>query len=300
MENSAKEKVNTEKQTEKETPVPVNPLDLITGKWTLKPCRRTWLHAQNPDHDGADIFSGAQIWIGASRSLSNPDIVITGLTEPERIAFETAMFLQPGTLSPYNRKFWADKNQYIKVGKKGVDLDCDNNIKHKLWYKLAMASKKVAKGKEDLSLNSTADVLLTSLEQEAKVDSHKINAKSKAYVKFSAMSLGDKINYLKVYDEGQFKVNASTKPDLIDQAIGTIIERSPDEFLSTFDNPYYKDYIFLEDLLSKNIISRKGGKYFITGGVEIGTSKAQVVKNLISDDFQDTKVGLLAKLEASK
>jgi len=277
-----------------------NPLANINGKWSVKPCRKSWLHTINPNHDGNTIFSGAQIWIVAARSASNPDVVITGLSEEEREAFEKEMFLQAGALSPYNLKFWADKKNAIKIPKDGLTLDCDNNVKHKLWFKILSASKRVAKGKEDLAVNSIADVLLSSVEQEAKFDSEKINTKTKAYVKFSGMSLQDKINYLKVFNEGASKVDAITKPDLIEQTLGNIVENDPQEFLDTFDNPYFKDYVLLEDLLSKNIISRKGGKFFITGGVEIGISKMQVITNLRADDFQETKIGLIAKLNATK
>jgi hypothetical protein len=277
-----------------------NPLANITGKWSVKPCRKSWLHTINPNHDGNTIFSGAQIWIVAARSASNPDVVITGLTEEEREAFEKEMFLQPGALSSYNLKFWADKKNTIKIPKEGLTLDCDNNVKHKLWFKVLSASKRVAKGKEDLAVNSIADVLLSSVEQEAKFDSEKINTKTKAYVKFSSMSLQDKINYLKVFNEGASKVDTTTKPDLIEQTLGNIVENDPQVFLDTFDNPYFKDYVLLEDLLSKNIITRKGGKFFINGGVEIGISKMQVITNLRSDDFQETKIGLIAKLNATK
>lgn len=296
MEKSAVDK-NKEQSNQSQV---TNPLAKITGKWSVKPCRKSWLHAINPNHDGNTIFSGAQIWIVAARSASNPDVVNTGLTEEERLAFEAEMFLQPGSLSPYNLKFWADKKNVIKVPKEGLTLDCDNNVKHKFWYKVLQASKRVAKGKEDLAVNSIADVLLTSVDQEAKFDSEKINTKTKAYVKFSSMSLADKINYLKVFDEGRYKIDSTTKPDLIDQTLGNIVENNPEEFLAAFENPFYKDYILLEDLLSKNIITRKGGKFFINGGVELGLSKTQVVTTLRSDDFQETKIGLIAKLNATK
>ena len=293
MEKSAVEsKVNTKSEV-------AGPLAKITGKWLVKPCRKSWLHAINPNHDGNTIFSGAQIWIVAAISASNPDVVNTGLTEEERIAFEAEMFLQPGSLSPYNLKFWADKKNVIKIPKEGLTLDCDNNVKHKFWFKVLQSSKRVAKGKEDLAVNSIADVLLSSVEQEAKFDSEKINTKTKAYVKFSSMSLQDKINYLKVFDEGRYKIDTTTKPELIDQTLGNIVENNPAEFLAAFDNPYFKDYILLEDLLSKNIITRKGGKFFINGGVELGLTKSQVITNLRADDFQETKIGLMAKLKAT-
>ena len=276
------------------------PLSKISGKWSVKPCRKSWLHAINPNHDGNTIFSGSQIWIVPARARDNSDIVITGLSEEERIAFEAEMFVQPGSLSPYNRKFWSEHRNAIKIPKEGLTLDCDNNVKHKLWFKILSASHRVANGKEDLAVNAMADVVLSSVDQEAKYDTEKINLKTKAYVKFNGMSLADKANYLKVFDEGAMKVDSMTKPDLIDQTLGNIVEARPEEFLQTFDNPYYKDFILLEDFISNNIVIRKGGKFFINGGVELGTTKSEVINRLKSDDFQDTKIGLLAKLKAVK
>ena len=49
-------------KVEKEMNTKANILSTIKGKWSVKPCRKTWLHTINPNHDGADIFSGAQIW----------------------------------------------------------------------------------------------------------------------------------------------------------------------------------------------------------------------------------------------
>ena len=292
--------MNSAVEIKKEDTVSSNPLSNIKGRWLVKPCRKTWLHQQNPNHDGSNIFSGAQIWIVPARSLSNPDIVITGLTPAEAVAFEQEMSLQPGTLSAYNLKFWADKKNAIKVPKDGITLDCDSNLKHKMWFKILSASHRVAKGKEDLAINATADVLLTSEQEEAKIDSANVTIKTKAYVKLSSMSASDKLNYLKVFNEGQFKVDSTTKPDLVEQTIGNIVERNPSEFLAAFDNPYYKDYILLEDLISNNVVIRKGGKFFINGGVELGLTKSQVISTLRSDDFQETKIGLMAKLKPTK
>jgi hypothetical protein len=292
--------MNSAVEIKKEDTVSSNPLSNIKGRWLVKPCRKTWLHQQNPNHDGSNIFSGAQIWIVPARSLSNPDIVITGLTQAEAVAFEQEMSLQPGTLSAYNLKFWADKKNAIKVPKDGITLDCDSNLKHKMWFKILSASHRVAKGKEDLAINATADVLLTSEQEEAKIDSANVTIKTKAYVKLSSMSASDKLNYLKVFNEGQFKVDSTTKPDLVEQTIGNIVERNPSEFLAAFDNPYYKDYILLEDLISNNVVIRKGGKFFINGGVELGLTKSQVISTLRSDDFQETKIGLMAKLKPTK
>lgn len=283
------------------TPVQETALSKIRGKYTVTPCKKTWLHALNPQHDGATIFSNSQIWIVAERNAYNRDVVITGLNEQEQAEFEKIMNVPAGTLSPYNKAWWARVEQAIKVPKEGLQLDCDNNVKHKLQYKLLMVNSKVAKSKEDLVFNGLAEVVITSAEVEAKTDSQNYLTKGKAYAKFNAMSLDEKVNFLKVYGEGIYKVTKSASPDFVDQAIGKIIEASPEDFLNSFSVSFYKEFILLEDLLTANIIVKKGGRFFINGGgSELGATKAQVVANLSSDEYQDTKIGLIAKLEAQK
>lgn len=298
-ENSAVAKTNEQKENIVDV-TPKDPLSLITGKYTVKPCRKSWLHGINPDHDGNTIFSGAQIWIVAERSGSNSDLVITGLTKAEEIAFESAMGMQSGTLSPYNKVWWSRHSNAIKIPKQGLQLDCDNNVKHKLFLRILQANSRVANSLEELAVNSVADVVITSDEQEARIDSSKFVTKAKAFAKYNSLSQADKINFLKVYNDGEMKVNSSTKPDLIDQAIGRIVDQKPEQFLSTFDNMFFKDLVLLEDLLSNGIVVRKAGRYFVNGGVELGMSKEDVVSKLRSDEFQDFKISLIAKLEATK
>ncbi len=275
----------------------VTALQKIKGKYLVLPCKKSWLYQQNPQHDGSTIFSKAEIWIPADRSKDNADMITTGLSKVEEVEFENEMHLQPGTLSAYNKEYWSKITNIIKVPKEGLQLDCDNNIKHKLWLKVLLASSKVAKSKEDAAFNGLAEVMITSEEVEAKIDTEKFMVKAKAYNKFSQLSQSDKINFLKVFSEGRYKVSTTTKPDLIDQTIGTIVDSTPSEFLATFDNVFYRDYILLEDLLTSNQIVKKSGRFFVNGGVEIGTTKAQVVTNLASDEFQELKIGLIARLK---
>jgi len=290
-----KNKVTEAKMTE----VTVSALNQITGKYLVKPCQRTWLHENNPDHDGAILFTKAEIWIPAANDSVNPDMLNTGLSKQEQVEFEQEMNLAPGTLSPYNKVYWAKLNNIIKIPKDGLTLDCDNNIKHKFQLRILQGnSMLVAKSQADLALNPMAQVVITSIGEEAKIDSQKFMVKSKAYAKFNTMSQNDKINYLKVFNDGKMKVSKNTNPELIDATIGKIVDSTPDQFLLTFDDAFYKDYILLEDLISNSIITKKGGRFFVNGGIEIGITKAQVVSNLRSDEYQDLKISLMSKLEA--
>ena len=271
-------------------------LGRTTGQHIIKPCRSTYLRNINPNHDGATIFSNTQIWIAPQKPVGNPDMYNTGLSLEEEEAFEWALNLAPKTLSPYNKSYWEDyKRTTIKIPKEGKKLDCDNVIKDKLFYKLCMVNTNVAKSLEDLQFNSFADVVITSLEQEAKADNKVYNAKKKAYAKLASMSIQDMTDFLKVYGEGKLKVTSSTKADLIEVTVAKIADEAPNDFLATFENQYYKDYIFIQDCITNGSVEKRGGKYFEKGGEEIGNTLANTITNLQSADYQDLKIRLQSK-----
>lgn len=297
-----KEKSVVEKQEETVVVMPESNtpnLDKITGKFLVTPCKKSWLQEVNPDYKDFALFDKAEIWLPAPRRSDITDAVNTRISKEEQAEFEREMNLMPGTMSPFNLVFWQRHQNVLKVPVKGITLDCDNNIKHKMFYRLLQANgSKVAMSKEELSINSAAEILVTNTENEAKIDNAKLNLKTKAFAKFASMSLSDKINFLKVYKEGSFKVNENTNSDLIDQAIGTVVDKNPNEFLSTLDNTYYKDYIFIQDLIEKNIIIRKQGIYQVNGGEPLGSTITDIVLALTKN--QELKIALKAKQENTK
>ena len=274
-------------------------LDKIQGVYKVTPCKKSWLQEVNPDYKDFALFDKAEIWIGAPRRRDITDAVVTNISKEEQAEFEREMNLAPGTMSPFNLIFWQKHQNVLKVPVKGITLDCTNNIKHKMFYRLLQANgSKVAMSKEELSLNSAAEVLVTNNENEAKVDNAKLTLKTKAFTKFASMSLTDKLNFLKVYKDGSLKVSENTSSELIDQAIGYIVDKTPQEFLSTMENTYYKDYVFVSDLMSKNIIIRKQGIYHVNGGDPLGSSVTDIVLALHKN--QDLKIALKAKFENTK
>jgi len=298
-----KEKSEVEKQVEVlEMPMSNTPhLDKIRGKYIVKPCQKSWVEEANPDAKDFALFDKAEIWLCAPRSRDIQDAVITKISKEEQAEFESEMNLQKGTMSPFNQIFWQKHINTLKIPKQGLTLDCDNNVKHKMFYRLLEANgSKVVFGKDQLSLNSSALILVENEEQNAKVDTQKITIKTKAFAKLAGMSLNDKIDFLKVFREGTLKLNANSNPDLIEATIGNIVDKSPEEFLANFDNPLFKDYVLVQDLISKNIIIRKGGTYMVNGGEPLGTSILDVVLQIKDKKNESLKIALKAKLENTK
>lgn len=301
-----KEKSEVEKQVEvMEVPTPKTVmsntpnLDKITGKFIVKPCQKSWVEEANPDAKDFALFDKAEIWLCAPRSRDIQDAVITNISKAEQAEFESEMNLQPGTMSPFNQIFWQKHINTLKVPKQGVVLDCTNNVKHKMFYRILESNgSKVVFGRDQLSLNSSAIILVENEEKNAKIDTQKINNKTKAFAKLATMSLNDKLDFLKVFKEGSFKVSDNTNPDLIEASVGNIVDKTPEEFLTSFDNPMYKDYIFVHNLMNKNIIVRKSGSYMVNGGEVLGVSILDVVLQLRKNE--SLKISLKAKLENTK
>lgn len=312
MEN--KEKVNQSNSTTVQTqtieqpkPPVVDPLASITGRYKVTSCQKPWFTHLNKDLDEQLLFGKAPITFCAPRDIDNPGKVITGLTKDEEEAFENAMTLQKGSLSSYKigpNDYWTNFKNHVKVPRtdEGLTLDCNNSIQAKLWYKLLLANKmRVASSREDLQFKSTAEVVITSMEQEAKTGADTFNLKAKAYAKFGNMSQQDRIDFLKVYGEGSLKVNKDTKPSVVDDLVGKVVDNYPKEFLATFDSIYYKDYVFLQDSLSIGAVERRNNKYYERGETsDFGSNLANAVAFLGAVDGQELKMRLQGKLFANK
>ena len=299
-ENSVVEKQETVKNIimpESRTPN----LDKITGKYRVTPCKKSWIETANPNAKNFVMFDKAEFWLPAPRSKDIQDAVITNISKAEQAEFENEMNLLAGSMSPFNLLFWSRPANTMKISKNGLSLDCDNNIKHKMFYRLLEANgSKVAFGKDSLTLNSSAEILVENVLEQAKIDTKNLNTKAKAFAKFASMSLNEKIDFLKVFNDGSYKVNDNTASDFIDATIGMIVDGKPSDFLSAFDNPMYKDFILAHNLINKNVIIRKGGIYSVNGGEPLGSTILDVVLQLKDKKNEALKIALLAKLENTK
>lgn len=283
-------------------------IDGITGVYIVKPIKKTYLAITDKEHDGNTLFSKAIYRFTPHRS-STTGLIINGLTKEEATEFEQALGYEVGSLNAYNyqdaelkkkqgRFCWA--NYFIDIPKEGKVLNTDASDKDKLDYKLLKAFTKCAQSQAEVALDPTVELVLYSKEGEAKVEKITQDLKKNAYKKYAAMSLNDMMEFLNVFREGKFKVNKDSKPDIIDSEVGKIVDREPQAFLETVNNPLYKDMIFLSNCVASKHILKQGTKYMLQGGDVLGNNFLEAVSNLGKDDYNAVKVSLTAKLEVAK
>ncbi len=287
-------------------------LEKITGKYTVKKYRKTHLTEIDPNHDGALMFNKVHHLWTAPRKGQN---TLTGLSKAQEKAFEEAMNLAPGTLSIYNNTFWGGKdgkgdNDRIKglsfpIHRDGSELDCDNNIEHKLIYWIMKTESELDMSKFSMNLQAAAlnpfcEYVVLSADTEAQTNSAKLQLKAKAMIKAQELSLNDRIDFLNVYEEGKYKVSLDSKPDFIDEKFLTVADTQPERFLETLADPLYKQFIFLGKAYKAGVIKKQGQKYFTTDGDLIGNSATEAAVNLNTPEYNSVKLSILTKLEAQK
>lgn len=275
-------------------------IDKLTGKYLIKRWKKTYLALLDPEHDGSILFSGTAVWWSPALEKNMP-VIRTGLTKQQQVELEEALNFKPGSLSPYNREFWGAnfKTLNIQVPKEGAILDLDNSDLHKLQYLYCKADPRVAMSIEEAEKQGEIDVemVITSVDAEAKQESKKLKTKMEAMAKLSNMSVGEQIDFLKVYAEGKNKVSANSKPEFILSAIGKIAENKPQEFLETLNNPYFKTAVFLQDCINAGYVKKIGTVYQTTGGDTIGQSYLSTLDNLNSPEYNEVLLSLKSKLQ---
>lgn len=278
--------------------MPSNPLDSFKGTFMIKPCKKTWLEQINTKHDGLILFEGAISTIAPERD-KDTGIIKTGLTDQEARALEIEMDLGLMKLSPYS-DFWSNFKIYTKVTKDGVKLDLNRSAIDKLKYAYLKVHSKVALSSADALENPRAEYILTNTEKEAKIDSKKIKTKLDAMKALGEMTLQEQSDFLKVYEEGKYKLGKSATADAILAKTGEIVDKFPDKFLEIITAPDYKAALFLQECMSIGAIRKSGAAYYISGGEVLGKSYQDALNNLQKPEYQEVQLSLKAKISASK
>ena len=163
-----------------------------TTKVTLKPIKK---HGWLPDdHDGSLRYSKCfeRLTVQATKGTG---VLMTGLTEEDEKRLEKKMHMSPGTLSKYNKDYWTMFK--IDVPSEGISLDT-NNPEEEVKYLVLKAHQRVANSEMERFDTPFAEYVMTSVEQEAKMENKKSKLKRKAYKVFSNMSTTEMADVLKV------------------------------------------------------------------------------------------------------
>lgn len=272
--------------------------DKYQGVYIIKSCKESWLKQINPKHDGLYIFEGAFNYLSPERD-KDTGLVKTGLTDEEARELEAVMGLKLMELSPYST-FWANFKIYARIDKSGLKLDLTRSALDKIKYCYLKVHSKVALSSIEALDEPRKEYVMTSVDIEAKIDSKKMRIKVDAVKRLTEMTLEDQIEFLQVFEEGRNKVSKSATADFIFSRIGDIVDTKPDKFLELVNNPDYKSLLFLQQCLSIGAIRKSGTNYFIAGGESIGKSQMDTVQNLQKPEYNEVKISLKAKIDASK
>lgn len=264
---------------------------VVLDKVTVKPIKK---HGWLPDdHDGSIRYSRCfeRITVQAQRGTG---ILSTGLTEDDERLLEKKMNMSTGTLSRYNKDYW--NKFYIDIPKEGKQLDLANPD-HELIYMVLTAHQRVANSELERFDSPFAEYVMTSIEQEAKVENKKSKLKRKAYKRFSNMSTTEMSNVLKVMGK---RAGDDASVDFIEAELDKIVTETPREFLETVDDPTFEMRAFIDDCLKERILVKSGTKYTLPGGDVVGFNREQTVEYLQNPDNQEVYIDLKGKLSISK
>ena len=272
----AKAKKATTEEVSTTTTVTAKESVFKNDRVTLKPIKKNgWLPE---DHDGSIRYSKCfeRLTVQSQRGTG---VLNTGLTEEDERRLEKKMNMSPGTLSRYNKDYW--NKFYIDVPKEGKELDLANP-KDELVYFVLRDHQRVANSEMERFDSPFAEYVMTSVEQEAKVE----NKKSK-----------EMRDVLKVIGK---RAGDDASVDFIESQLDKIVTEDPQEFLATVEDPTFTMRAFIDDCLSSRVLTKSGTKYVLPGGDVVGYTLEQTIEYLKNPDNQEVYLDLKGKLSIGK
>jgi len=258
---------------------------------TVKPIKK---HGWLPDdHDGSLRYSRCfeRLTVQATKGSG---VLNTGLTEDDEIRLENKMNMSPGTLSRYNADYWTMFR--VDVPKEGTILDLAFP-EDELKYLVLKAHQRVANSEMERFDSPFAEYVMTSEEQEAKVENKKSKLKRKAYKVFSNMSTTEMKDVLKVMGK---RAGDDASVDFVESQLDKIVTDDPQNFLTTVEDPTFAMRAFIDDCISARVLVKNGTKYQLPGGDVVGYALEQTIEYLQNPSNQEVYLDLKGKLTISK
>ena len=245
------------------------------------------------DHDGSLRYSKCfeRLTVQATKGTG---VLMTGLTEEDEKRLEKKMHMSPGTLSKYNKDYWTMFK--IDVPSEGISLDT-NNPEEEVKYLVLKAHQRVANSEMERFDTPFAEYVMTSVEQEAKMENKKSKLKRKAYKVFSNMSTTEMADVLKVMGK---RAGDAASVDFIESQLDKIVTEDPQTFITTVEDPTFKIRAFIDDCISARVLVKNGTKYQLPGGDIVGYTLEQAIEYLQNPDNQEVYLDLKGKMSIAK
>lgn len=229
-------------------------------------------------HNWLGIKTYAQSTIKLGPALDQFGQPVTGLnSKAEEAEMEEKLGLDKGTLAK-NSDFWTEF--YVLVEDKTLEIDTEIP-EHELWYKFLKAQKKVAKSKAELKTNASAQFVLFSDDEEAKIENKGHKNKANAYALANEMSPADMRQVLLFYGKG----GNSSSDEAVSNAIYQQVESNPVKFLEIIKDPSLKQKAFVLELVRYGVLTKRGTAYLF-GEDTLGMDMEQMVEYLGKKDNQ--------------
>ncbi len=263
-----------------------------SGMIQVRPFRRTWL----PDgHDGEIRYTNCADFLAVPINMRTGEMM-TGLTDAEERELEDELLLPPKTLSRYNKAFWGDYKQLIRIDKKGLTLNLE-----KAWdyikYKNLTVHPKCAINEAEKLNSPEYEYVITSIEAEAKFRNQIHKIKKSAYTRLDKLTMSDKKNLMKLYGHS---IDDSYSEEIVDAKLYEYIENDPQTFLDKLDDPDFKMKVFIYDAIKVGALKKSGARYLINGGETIGLSLQETIDYLSNPANQDVYISLKAQVEVNE
>ena len=204
------------------------------------------------------------------------------------------MNMSPGTLSRYNKDYWTMFR--VDVPKDGVILNL-GLPEDELKYLVLKAHQRVANSEMERFDSPFAEYVMTSQEQEAKVENKKSKLKRKAYKVFSNMNTTEMKDVLKVMGK---RAGDDASVDFVESQLDKIVTDDPQNFLTTVEDPTFKMRAFIDDCISSRVLVKNGTKYQLPGGDTVGFTLEQTIEYLQNPDNQEVYLDLKGKMSIGK
>jgi len=225
-----------------------------------------------------------------------------GMTQQEFFEKELGIDLNPTLKREEN--FWrTDKRGRVTLTKEGMTLNLSNSI-HMLRYLILMSdTMHIAKSYDERKNSQSFEFMIIN---ESKVTSKKVEAaklNARAQSKYLELTRSDTemVGFIKSLGRVvATNLNKEKFTEWLESEVLNELEKSPERFLQTLNDPLYKARIFVQEAVNAGALKKMSNKRFTTdGGVELGDLMS-TISWLEDDDNQAAKIKIKSQIEMSK
>lgn len=221
-----------------------------------------------------------------------------GMTQKE--FFEKELGVNLNTTLEEEKNFWRkDKRSRVTLDRTGIQLNLSIPIDMLRYLILLSCKALIAPSFEESDKKASYEFMIVD---EGKLTSKKVaaaNLKAKAYGEF-ALITGSKEKMVGFIKSLGRVIPQTHSEDWLKNEVLTVLENSPENFLSIVNDPNYSAKIFVQNATEVGAIIKKGDKrYTLDNGIELG-ELTDVINYLGNPEHQDTKMRIKARIDMAK